>query len=260
MTKSPRPVLGISCCNRQFGDETAQAVMNRYVFSALPYADAAGLLVPATPELFSAREIAPRLDGLLLTGSPSNVDAQRYGASADESVGPFDHARDEMTKQLIEAMLELGKPVFGICRGFQEINIAFGGTLRRDMAEHPDLLVHHAIGEMSVADMFKHRHDVKLLAGGILSREYGADHLDVISVHFQGADTLGKGLQVEATAPDGVVEAVSTHVNGAPVVAVQWHPEWRAAENPQSQTFFKLMGRALRGDKLTEPAHAPAQL
>jgi putative glutamine amidotransferase len=86
------------------------------------------------------------------------------------------------------------------------------------------------------------------------------DRLDIISVHFQGAEKLGAGLRVEAVAPDGVVEAVSTHVNGAPVVAVQWHPEWRASENPQSQTFFKLMGRALRGDKLTEPAHESAQL
>lgn len=251
MTKPLRPVLGISCCNRQVGEEQAQAVMNRYVFSALPYADAAGLLIPATPDLFSAREVAPRLDGLLLTGSPSNVGSDRYGPLVEDAPGPFDPARDEMTKRLIDAMVELGKPVFGICRGFQEINVAFGGTLRRDMAEHPDLMVHHAIGDMSIADMFLHRHDVMLTPGGMLRRAYGADKLDIISVHFQGVDKLGAGLRVEATAPDGVIEAASTHVNGAPVLAVQWHPEWRADENPQSQTFFKIMGRALRGDKLS---------
>jgi putative glutamine amidotransferase len=256
MSKPLRPVLGISCCNRVFGDEIAQAVMNRYVFSALPYADAAGLLVPATPELFDAREVAPRLDGLLLTGSPSNLGVERYDPLVEDAAGPFDPARDEMTKRLIDAMLELGKPVFGICRGFQEINVAFGGTLRRDMAEHPDLMTHHAIGDMSLADMFEHQHDVNLARGGMLAREYAAETLKIISVHFQGADKLGTGLNVEATAPDGVVEAVSGHVNGAPVLAVQWHPEWKAAENPQSQTFFKLMGRALRGDKLEQQKEA----
>jgi putative glutamine amidotransferase len=255
-----RPVLGISCCNRQVGEEFAQAVMNRYVFSALPYADAAGLLVPATPELFHAREVAPRLDGLLLTGSPSNVGAERYGPLAEDAPGPFDPGRDEMTKQLVDAMLELGKPVFGICRGFQEINVAFGGTLRRDMAEHPDLIAHHAIGDMSIAAMFEHEHDVRLVPGGVLRREYGTDQLKIISVHFQGIDKLAPGLKVEATAPDGVIEAVSAEVNGAPVLAVQWHPEWNASENPQSRMFFHIIGRALRGDKLIEAAREPAKL
>ena len=201
MTKSARPVLGISCCNRQIGDEIAQAVMNRYIYAALPYADAASLLVPATPDLFHAREIAPRLDGLMLTGTPSNVGAERYGPPVEDAPGPFDPARDEMTKQLIDAMLELGKPVFGICRGFQEINVAFGGTLRRDMAEHPDLIAHHALGDVSFVGMFAHEHDVRLTPGGVLRREYGADHLNIVSVHFQGVDKLGPGLDVEATQP-----------------------------------------------------------
>jgi putative glutamine amidotransferase len=98
--------------------------------------------------------------------------------------------------------------------------------------------------------MFEHVHPVKLAEGGILARAYDQDTLDVISVHFQGADKLGAGLKVEATAPDGVVEAVSAEVNGAPVLAVQWHPEWKIHENPQSQTFFKLLGRALRREPL----------
>ncbi len=251
-----RPVLGISCCNRLVGEELAQAVMNRYVFSALPYADAAGLLIPATPELFDAREVAPRLDGLLLTGSPSNVGTERYGPLVEDAAGPFDPKRDEMTKRLIDSMLELGKPVFGICRGFQEINVAFGGSLRRDMAEHPELITHHSIGDMSVAEMFDHQHEVALEPGGVLRGAYGKDKLDIISVHFQGVDRLGKGLDVEAKAPDGVIEAFSAHVNGAPLLAVQWHPEWKADANPESQLFFKLMGRALRGDKL---ARTPAE-
>ena len=246
----PRPVLGIICCNRLISDQPAQSVMTRYILSALKYADASGLLIPALPELVEAREVAPRLDGLLLTGTPSNVEPARYGALVEEPPGPFDPGRDEMTSRLIDAMLALGKPVFGICRGFQELNVAFGGTLRRDMAEHPELLKHHAPAGASFEDMFAHVHPVELSREGVLRKAYGQDTLDIVSVHYQGVDRLGKGLKVEAAAPDGVIEAVSAEVNGAPVLAVQWHPEWRAHENPQSQVFFQLLGRALRRERL----------
>lgn len=251
MTEKSRPVLGVIACNRQVGSEPAQAVMSRYLLSSLVYADAAGLLVPAMPGHMHAREIAPRLDGLLLTGTPSNVAPQRYGQLIEDAPGPFDPDRDEMTAHLIDAMLELGKPVFGICRGFQELNVAFGGTLRRDMADHPELLKHHHDEAEHLPTMFEHTHAVELKEGGILRRAYNQEQIDVISVHYQGADKLGDGLKVEATAPDGVIEAISAEVNGAPVLAVQWHPEWRAAENPQSQLFFKLLGRALRQEPLT---------
>lgn len=245
-----RPVLGIICCNRTIDGQAAQSVMTRYINSSLTYADAAGLLIPAMPQLFHAREVAPRLDGLLLTGTPSNLDPKRYGDLVEDAPGPFDPDRDEMTARLIEAMLELGKPVFGICRGFQELNVAFGGTLRRDMAEHADLLAHHAPHGVGFEGMFQHVHPVSLEKGGLLHNAYKRDDLDIVSVHYQGVDKLGAGLKVEAKAPDGVIEAVSAEVNGAPVLAVQWHPEWKAHENPQSQVFFELLGRALRKEKL----------
>ncbi len=245
-----RPVLGVICCNRSIDGQAGQAVMTRYLNSALRYAEAAGLLIPALPELFHAREVAPRIDGLLLTGTPSNLDPKRYGAPAEDALGPFDPDRDEMTSELIAAMLDLGKPVFGICRGFQELNVAFGGTLRRDMAEHPDLLHHHAPDGVSFEEMFDHIHPVRLEEDGVLKRAYGRDALDIVSVHYQGVEALGAGLRVEARAPDGVIEAVSANVNGALVLAVQWHPEWKASENPQSQLFFQLLGRALRNEPL----------
>lgn len=248
-----RPVLGIICCNRDINGQPAQSVMTRYILSSLTYADAAGLLIPAMPDLFSAREVAPRLDGILLTGTPSNLDPKRYGELVEDAPGPFDPQRDEMTARLIEAMLELSKPVFGICRGFQELNVAFGGTLRRDMADSPELLAHHAPREADFTAMFDHVHPVILEKGGVLRQAYGRDRIDTVSVHFQGVDKLGAGLKVEALAPDGVVEAVSAEVNGAPVLAVQWHPEWKAHENPESQVFFRLLGRALRGGKLVSP-------
>ena len=251
-----RPVLGVISCNRLVGDQPAQSVMTRYLTASLVYADAAGLLIPALPELVDAREVAPRIDGLLLTGTPSNVQPSRYGALVEDAPGPFDPDRDEMTSRLIDATLDLGKPVFGICRGFQELNVAFGGTLRRDMAEHPELIPHHAPENDDFGALFEHIHPVELKPGGVLREAYGQDQLEVISVHYQGADKLGPGLKVEATAPDGVIEAVSAEVNGAPVLAVQWHPEWRANENPQSQIFFQLLGRALRGEKLTKKERA----
>ena len=250
-SEKQRPVLGVISCNRDVEGQAAQAVMTRYLVSALTFADAAGLLVPALPELMNAKEIAPRLDGLLLTGTPSNLDPKRYGAIIDDAPGPFDPYRDEMTAHLIDAMIELGKPVFGICRGFQELNVAFGGTLRRDMADHPDLIPHHAPSHKTFAEYFEHIHPVELVQGGVLERAYKTDELNVVSVHYQGVEKLGNGLTVEATAPDGVIEAISANINGAPLLAVQWHPEWKANENPQSQVFFQLLGRALRGDKLT---------
>ncbi|MDR7116733.1 gamma-glutamyl-gamma-aminobutyrate hydrolase family protein [Caulobacter sp. BE254] len=249
-----RPVAGIICCTRTVGVEPAQAVMNRYVVGAMQYADAAALLVPSMPELMKASEVASRLDGLMLTGSPSNLDPARYGEAVPDAPGPFDTARDAMTADLIAAMLDLGKPVFGVCRGFQEINVAFGGTLRRDMAAADELIAHHAPDDVDFDGMFDHEHRVDLTPGGVLATAFGAQAASVNSVHYQGVDRLGQGLAVEARAPDGVVEAVSARVNGAPVLAVQWHPEWKTERNPQSQAFFQLFGRALRGEGLRPPA------
>ena len=251
-----RPVLGMICCTRTVGVEPAQAVMNRYAAAAMAYGDVAGLLIPSLPDLMAAREVAPRLDGLLLTGSPSNVAPGRYGqGDAHDAEGPFDLGRDAMTAGLIEAMLDLGRPVFGVCRGLQELNVAFGGTLRRDMSRSPDLIAHHAPDNASFDAMFEHEHEVALTPGGVLQAGLARDQLRVNSVHFQGVDALGAGLSIEATAPDGVVEAFSTEVNGAPVLAVQWHPEWRTQDNPDSQGFFRLMGRALRGERISPKAN-----
>lgn len=252
MPDPARPVLGVVCCTRTVGVEPAQAVINRYVTAAMTFADAAALLVPALPDLMKPAEIAPRLDGILLTGSPSNVAPERYGQK-DESqeAGPFDPARDSMTVGLIEAMIGLGKPVFGVCRGFQELNVAFGGALRRDTGRNPDLLEHHARRDVAFLDMFDHEHDVELAPGGVLSRAFGRDRLRVNSVHYQGVARLGDGLKIEARSPDGLIEAVSANVGGAPVLGVQWHPEWETDKHPDSQVFFRLLGRALRGEAIT---------
>jgi putative glutamine amidotransferase len=243
-----RPVLGISCCTRTIGSETAQAVIDRYVVNTMRHADCAALLVPALPELMRAEEVADRLDGVLLTGSPSNLDPARYGDPDPDAEGPWDPARDAMTAALIAAMIARGKPVIGVCRGFQEINAALGGTLRRDTSASPELLRHHVPDGTDFAAMFDHCHDVALTPGGLLARAYGRDTLSVNSVHYQGVGRLAPGLAIEAQSPDGLVEAVSATIAGAAVLAVQWHPEWATDAHPDSQLFFRLVGRMLRGE------------
>ena len=241
-----RPVLGVIACNRIVGTEPAQAVMERYIRSAMTYADVAALIVPSLPDLMTAAEVAPRLDGILLTGSPSNVATARYGDDGGE--GPFDEGRDEIALSMVDRMIELQKPVFGICRGFQEINVALGGTLRRDTSASEDLIRHHAPDGVSFDAMFDHRHPVELAEGGLLASAYAKPELDVNSVHYQGIGKLADGLAVEARAPDGLVEAFSARPNGAPLLAVQWHPEWGTESDPDSQTYFHLLGKALRGE------------
>ncbi|MFN3748235.1 MAG: gamma-glutamyl-gamma-aminobutyrate hydrolase family protein [Sphingorhabdus sp.] len=240
-----RPVLGVIACNRIVGTEPAQAVMERYIRAAMTYADVAALIVPSLPDLMTAAEVAPRLDGILLTGSPSNVATARYGDEGGE--GPFDEGRDEIALSMVDRMIGLQKPVFGICRGFQEINVALGGTLRRDTSASDELLRHHAPDGVSFDAMFDHRHPVELAEGGMLASAYAKPELDVNSVHYQGIGKLAEGLTIEARAPDGLIEAYSARPNGAPLLAVQWHPEWGTENDPDSQTYFHLLGKALRG-------------
>ncbi len=241
-----RPVLGVIACNRIVGTEPAQAVMERYIRAAMAYADVAALIVPSLPDLMTAAEVAPRLDGILLTGSPSNVATARYGETQGD--GPFDEGRDEIALSMVDRMIDAQKPVFGICRGFQEINVALGGTLRRDTSASDDLIRHHAPDGVSFDAMFDHRHPVELAEGGMLANAYAKPALEVNSVHYQGIGTLANGLTVEACAPDGLVEAYSARPNGAPLLAVQWHPEWDTENDADSQTYFHLLGKALRGE------------
>lgn len=244
---SSRPVLGIIACNRTVGTEVAQAVMNRYATAAMRHADCAALIIPSLPEHMRAGEVVGRLDGVLLTGTPSNVEPARYD-DPSPGEGPFDPDRDTMMLELVEAVIAAQRPLFGICRGFQEINVALGGTLRRDTSANAHLLHHHAPDGVPFDAMFDHRHRVDLVEGGLLAAAYDARSLDVNSVHYQGIGKLADDLSVEARAPDGLVEAYSARPNGAPLLAVQWHPEWATDASEQSQTYFHLLGRALRGE------------
>jgi putative glutamine amidotransferase len=238
---SVRPLFGVTCCTRQLGPEPAQSVMNRYLEPTVRHAEADAVLIPALPGPSDMRGLLARLDGLLLTGSPSNIEPVRYGADGGD--GPFDPARDATSLALVRAALVAGKPVFGICRGMQELNVALGGSLRRDLGA-----AHHAPDDADFADMFGYRHQVALAPDGVLSAVIGRTEMQVNSVHYQGVGQLGAGLRTEARSADGLVEAISADAAGALVLAVQWHPEWDADSNAESRAFFQLFGRVLRGD------------
>ncbi len=245
---SARPVVGIMCCTREVAGEAAQAVMSRYVAAAVGCAEADAVLLPTAGD---AANLLSRVDGLLLTGSRSNIAVGPGGVS--DGSGPFDAARDDAVARLLDAAVTRARPVFGICRGLQEINVALGGTLRTAPATGD--VPHHAAAD-DVAE-FEHCHAVSLAPDGVLAAAFGADRLTVNSVHHQGIARLAAPLAAEARADDGLVEAVSTERGGAPWVAVQWHPEWRPRDYPDRQGFFALLGRALRGATLPELRHAP---
>jgi putative glutamine amidotransferase len=208
------------------------------------------LLIPSLSHILDIDEIASRLDGLLLTGSASNIDPKAYGDGAEDAPGPFDPDRDKAAMALADAFLQQSKPVFGICRGFQELNVHFGGTLSRNLSDGKRQLNHHAPDGVSYEEMFEYGHEVILENSGCLSRLYETSRINVNSVHYQGVDKLGSGLDVLARAPDGVIEAFSSLEYGAPILAVQWHPEWDTPNNLQYQKLFAYMGKVLKTGSL----------
>lgn len=241
--RTRRPLVGVLCCN-EWSDRPVQTVASRFIEPIARYADASVVLIPALPEALDADGLADRLDGLLLTGSRSNVMPTRYGGDCSAH-RLFDERRDAVALRLSERMIEGGRPVFGICRGLQELNVLFGGTLTCGLIDH------HRGSDHDYVDLFAHEHDVDLSTGSVFA-DGGHDRITVNSVHLEGIDRLGSGLQVEATASDdGLIEAFSGNGNGAPVLAVQWHPEWDIDRNPHGQRYFSLLGATLRGGSLT---------
>lgn len=236
-----RPVIGVLCCN-EVVDRPVQVVASRFVAPLARLSEATVLLVPAIADSCDADALAARLDGLLLTGSRSHVSPARYGGTAAVE-DPLDEARDDVALMLADRMIEAGRPVFGICRGLQELNVLFGGTLARAPGDED----HYRRGGWGTyEDLFDHRHAVDLAEQGMLATATGERRLTVNSVHQQSIARLGTGLRVEATADDGVIEGISAKPCGGDVLGVQWHPEWDVADSAASQAFFALIGTSLR--------------
>jgi len=187
-----------------------------------------------------------RADGVFLTGSPSNVHPRHFGDTVHDESLPLDPDRDAWTLPLIPKVIERGMPLFAVCRGFQETNVALGGTLHQAVHELPAHLDHRAPANRPAATQYAAAHSVQVVRGGRLSQILGQPCLEVNSVHGQGVNQLAPGLRVEASAPDGLVEAFSVADAPGFTLCVQWHPEWQAAENPVSVQLFKAFGLAAK--------------
>jgi putative glutamine amidotransferase len=239
-----RPVVLVPACNRMLGDHPFHIAGKKYV-DAVRLAGALPLVVPGA-EAADLDALLDLADGVLLTGSPSNVHPSRYDADVVDPALLHDEARDEWTLPLIPRALARGIPLLAICRGFQETNVALGGTLHQQVQAVGRFADHRARDADPVEVQYGPAHDIVVQPGGVLERLLGTGLVRVNSVHQQGVDRLAPGLQVEALAPDGLIEAFSRP--GAPGfnLGVQWHPEWQAARNPVSMTLLQAFGQACR--------------
>jgi putative glutamine amidotransferase len=241
-----RPLIGIPADRRMVGDHAFHMVGEKYARAVMDAAGAVPLLIPSLAEELGFDELLERLDGLVFTGSPSNVEPHRYQGPPSEPGTLHDPARDATTLPLIRKAVGAGVPVLGICRGFQEMNVAFGGTLHQKLHELPGHLDHRDDEGQPLDVQYGPAHEVRLEAGGLLRSLTSADRIEVNSLHSQGIDRLGAELAVEARAPDGVIEAFRVREARRFALAVQWHPEWKAMANPFSRALFAAFGQASR--------------
>lgn len=240
-----RPIVGIPACVKSIGAHDFHVAGRKYVDAVALAAACTPVLLPALGDRQDVARLLEMLDGLMLTGSPSNVDPARYGQVPHAPEMLMDRERDATTFPLIAAALEAGLPLFGICRGFQELNVALGGTLHQEVHRVPGRRDHREPPDQSLDVQYGPAHPVRLTPGGRLRALLGGvDEIMVNSVHGQGIAELAPGLIVEAVAPDGQIEAV--RVDGARnfAMAVQWHPEWKAMDNPDSRRIFAAFGEA----------------
>ena len=234
-------------------------VGEKYARAVMEAAGAAPLLIPALAEELRFDELLDRLDGLLFTGSPSNVEPHRYQGPPSVPGTLHDPARDATTLPLIRKAVEAGVPVFGICRGFQEMNVAFGGTLHQRVHEVQGFLDHRDDETQPLEVQYGPAHDVTLEPGGVLRSLSANDRVRVNSLHSQGIERLGSELAIEARAPDGLIEAFRVARAPGFALAVQWHPEMRVDDCRLAQAIFARFGeacRARRGQRLRDPAIA----
>jgi putative glutamine amidotransferase len=226
------------------GPHPFHAVGEKYIVAVRDGANAIPLLIPVLERPIEIAEILDTVDGILLTGSPSNVAPKIYGGPAPREGVLQDARRDATTLPLIRAIIDHGTPLLAVCRGFQELNVAYGGTLHQHIEEVPGRMDHREDKTAPLDVQYAPIHDVAL--SGTLERIAGARTIKVNSLHGQGIDRLGAGLAVEATAPDGQIEGVRVEAAKSFALGVQWHPEWRFWENDFSKALFKAFGEAMR--------------
>ncbi|UYN98027.1 MAG: gamma-glutamyl-gamma-aminobutyrate hydrolase family protein [Enhydrobacter sp.] len=250
-----RPLVGITACLKENGRGGWQHTVNeKYVQATLGSIGALPVLIPAI-----GRELAEggtmtdaldhlldSLDGVVLTGSPSNVEPRHYGGAPSRDGTVHDAARDAMTLPLIRHAIDRAVPLFAICRGLQEVNVALGGTLHQFVHEVDGRRDHRSPRTTDADVNYAPVHDVEIVEGGLLHRLLGERRVRVNSLHAQGVDRLAPRARLEALADDGQVEAFSVSDGPGFCLAVQWHPEHRALENPVSTVLFDAFAEACR--------------
>ncbi|MBP0438208.1 gamma-glutamyl-gamma-aminobutyrate hydrolase family protein [Tianweitania sediminis] len=240
------PLVAVPTDVRLFDNYTWHATPQQYLIAAREVAGVVPLLVPALGDRIDPADLLSRVDGLMITGSKSNVHPELYGQEATEENGPYDPQRDATTLPLIRAAIEGGVPLLAICRGIQELNVALGGTLATEIQDLPGRHDHRAPPGDHHDVRFGIRQAVEIKPDTCLADIFGAGEIQVNSVHRQAIDRLGSQLQVEAVAPDGTVEAVSVRGARAFAVGVQWHPEYWASSDDASARIFRAFGDAVR--------------
>jgi putative glutamine amidotransferase len=247
------PIVGVSADHRTLGRHPFHVVGDKYVRAVSDGADALAVLLPALGDRYDPAEVVGRLDGLLFTGSPSNVHPDRYQGPMSEPGTLHDLARDATTLPLYQAALDADLPMLAICRGLQELNVALGGTLHQKVQDVPGFMDHRDDESQPLEIQYGGAHAVDLTPGGLMARLTGRERLTVNSLHQQGIDRLAPGLVVEAVAPDGLIEAVRVE-NATFALGVQWHPEWRFWEDPASVALFRAFGDAVRARAARRPS------
>ena len=241
-----KPIVLVPACNRVLGQHPFHVAGKKYI-DAVRLAGCTPLIVPTASinelddELDSLLDLA---DGVLLTGSASNVHPSHFDEDVHDPELPLDPDRDAWTLPMIPRVLARGMPLFAICRGFQEANVALGGSLHQAVQEVPGQHDHRAPSDASAELQYGLAHEVIVQRGGVLASVLDEPRIQVNSVHGQGVNRLATGLRVEALAPDGLVEAFSVSDARGFNLCVQWHPEWRAASNPVSMRLLKAFGIA----------------
>ena len=238
-------IVGIVSDRRVVDGMAMHTVNDEYAAALRDGAGALPLLIPSTDVPLDIRAVLEAVDGLLFTGAPSNVAPAHYGQSA-RSGTELDEVRDATTLPLLRAAIERGKPLLAICRGFQELNVALGGSLHQHVHELPGRLDHREPQDASRDEEYAPAHEVTINPDGVLAALSGMTRAMVNSLHHQGVDRLAPPLRIEATAPDGQIEAVSMPAAKTFLLGVQWHPEWKMAADPLSRAIFAGFGASLK--------------
>jgi putative glutamine amidotransferase len=242
-TGTKKPIVIIPTDVKQIGEHPFHAAGNKYVMAVVQGANAMPLLVPAIANM-DIDALLNMAHGILLTGSPSNVHPAHFDESVRNPALPLDTARDTLTLKLIPAAIRTGVPLLAICRGCQELNVAFGGSLHQAVHEVASMQDHREPKELPIDVQYAPSHPINIVPNGFLAGIVQNQHMQVNSLHGQGINRLGLGLRAEAHAPDGLIEAVSVEGARAFALGVQWHPEWKVMDNPAYLAIFNAFGQA----------------